>query len=146
MPAMIDLSKRHFSSDANTLGLTVIGTWLIDNDRNRPCLILIRRGEEGNDHTNPCYITVDQAYMWSTEENNPFLARGVREATHFAGVLRLSFDPSTIRQIVLLVENHLGDLLSIPPYHRVKGDVVGVAVIRDQDGNVIKEVEIRDDV
>jgi hypothetical protein len=118
---VLDLSKNHA---AHVRGdITVFLTWLKITDQWRPCMAMIRTGEERSEHTIPCIMTLDKAWIWSDVGSE---LEAMIMAIDFAKCLRLDFTKrSDVWRIMTLVNDYLGDLISMPPrpYH----DPVAVA-------------------
>ena len=143
MTAQLDLNKRHWTRTKGPI--TLIGTWIRDRfDRWQPCMVLIRTGDELSDHLWPCVITMDKAWVWDTVIGDE------REAGEtlagFLDPLRLPPNTSTIVGLFNLINDHLGDLLTIPPYPMEfrDGAVVAEATIVNHTTGQSREVEIRD--
>lgn len=143
MSRAIDLSLRYFT---HTHGdIFVIGSWVFMDGRNRPCLVLIRTGDEQSDHCIPCIVTVDKAWVWSEDVGDP--REAARMAWEFIQALRLDEnDQRNFIRIASIIHDHLGDLLTIPPYTPRLSDVVAELTVINQRTGKITEVEIRDDV
>lgn len=144
MTTTLDLSKRAWLKSHGDV--TAIGTWIVIEGRHRPCLVLIRTAEEMSDHTMPCVVTVDKAWIWSEDIGDPRLAAHM--AFGFAQALRLSeHDPHTIIRIAGIVHDHLGDLLHIPPYRPAdNANVVAELTVTDRNTGKSREAEIDIDV
>lgn len=138
----LDLSFTHFKKQHGDI--TVYGTWLFDGNGDRPCLVLMRTNEERHEAARPVVITVDNAWRWSEEHGEPEYASW--QAEQAGKSLRLTDDVRTVLRIVALVNKHLGDLLSIPPFPREKGRALGELTITDRSTGKAIEVEISDDV
>lgn len=137
MSHMLDLSRRAF--DFQRGNITVIGTWVqLDFRRWRPCLVLVRTGEELREDTWPCVVTVDQAWIWSEEIGDP--QRAAHQAMAFAQALRLGDTPQTVIRIASLIHDHLGDLLGIPPYQGPDDEPVAEVTITDRATGRTREV------
>lgn len=143
MTRAIDLSLRHFT---HTHGdIFVIGSWVVIDDRHRPCLILIRTGDEANDHCIPCIVTVDSAWIWSEDIGDP--RQAARQAFQMLQALRLNeHDARNAIRVHSIINDHLGDLLTIPPYTPRLSEVVAELVVTDNRTGKTREVEIRDNV
>lgn len=138
----LDLSLTHFKKQRGDL--TVYGTWLLDGEDDRPCLVLMRTNDERHAAATPFVITVDNAWRWSEEIGDPEYAS--YQAEQAGKHLRLTDDVRTVLRIVALVNKHLGDLLSIPPFPREKGRALGELTITNRSTGKAIEVEISDDV
>lgn len=149
----LDLDRHHFKRTVR--GITIIGTWLIDHDRNRPCMVLIREGEELKTQV-PCVVGLDEAYTfdipWRWEDYDDGVDyRGHPQqawatARLFAQQLRLDeHDAKTLSRIGDLIKDHLGDLISIPPYRSPdEGRVIGEAILTNRTTGTEREIEVKD--
>lgn len=141
-PIQLDLSLTHFKRPQGDL--TVYGTWLLDGESDRPCMVIMRTNEERHPDAIPVIITLDEAWKWSEEHGEPEYTSYQAE---LAGQnLRLTDDVRTVLRIVALVNAHLGDLLSIPPFPREKGNVLAELTVTNRSTGETTEVEIPDDV
>lgn len=144
--AILDLSHYAWKRDLN--GLTLIGTWIYRERRHRPCMVLIRSGEEMSDHTMPCVVTVDKAWIWSEEIGDA--AQAAQTAFAFASALRLDDTPETIYRLAALINDHLSDLLTIPPYSSPNSTlpsgahVIGHMSITDRQTGTTRDMELTD--
>lgn len=140
----LDLTVRAWTKD--TRGLTAIGTWIRIEGRFRPCMVLIRAGSEYSDRTVPCVITMDRAFVWYEDPaiGNPYEAALI--ACQFLEVLQAPVDQRNVRNLITVVNDLLGDLLSIPPYPEQQLDrpVVAEVVLTDNVTGRTVETEIRD--
>jgi hypothetical protein len=137
----IDLTKRAWT---RTIGeLTLIGTWLYQSEhmRWRPCLVLMRSGDEKSDHCIPCVVPLDNAWIWDERIGDPRTA--VRTVHEFLAMLRLTQDPRNNIRIASLIHDHLDDLIAIPPYPYGEGALLGELTMTDSNGRVV-ERELRD--
>lgn len=101
-------------------------------------MVLIPADREYDDRLIPCVITVDRAWIWSEEVGDP--AQAARTAFQFAHALGFNaFHGPTVARIAMFIADHLGDLLSIPPYDH--GDDETVAEITMTDPNTGKVTE-----
>lgn len=141
MNPALDLTRRHFTRHKGDI--TLIGTWVRTEDDWRPCLVLIRTGEELHDHTIPCVITVDKAWIWSEEVGD--IVAAAHMTAGFLDALRITPATRNIIRLRSLVHDHLGDLLTIPPYQPVDQVVVAEVTATGSDGRVI-EAEVLEDV
>jgi hypothetical protein len=146
MTASLDLTQRAWTREVGQL--TLIGTWLWEEEhqRWRPCMVLMRTGDERSDHFIPCVVTADKAWIWSEEIGDP--RQAARIAFQFAQALRLDeHSPRVMIGIASLIHDHLDDLLHIPPlaaFDTDQGEVVAEAIITDNRTGQTREVEIRD--
>ncbi|WP_421849938.1 hypothetical protein [Oricola sp.] len=168
----MELDLNHYAWRRVRGDITLIGTWLIDGERNRPCMVLIPTNGERHEATVPCIVPIDNAFVfdipWSHEQmdrdrrdaekqgmlanfdpathyrGHPYLAwKTVRE---FASMLRFSdHDIRTQKRIGELIKDHIGDLFHIPPYTAPdKGQVIGDLTVTDRASGATREIEIKD--
>jgi hypothetical protein len=145
---ILDLNHRHWSASKG--GLTAIGTWLkTEDDRWRPCMVIVRTVDDGHADAIPCVVTMDKAYLWSEAKGvgNP---RAVAQiVVNFLYALRLDpFDAKNHVRVITLVTDHLQDLLTIPPRPHelfvedmLRREPVAAMRITDQFGGQ-REVEV----
>ena len=145
MKTVLDLSRRAWVRALRDF--TIIGTWILADDRWRPCMVIMRTGDESSDHCIPCIVSVDSAWIWAPEIGDP--RRAARTAVQFAEALRLPTDQSTLIRLALLIEDHLDDLMHIPPYspdaanQAILPEVIAEVTIRGSDGSE-RAVELTD--
>ena len=143
MPTRLDLNHYHWRRDLREF--TLYGTWLIDDEQDRPCMVIIRRQEQTHDHTVPCIVPMDLAYAFDPIGGDPQMA--ARACLDFAQALRMDpNNPKTVLRIHALIDDHLGDLLSIPPYSRPDTDAEATAEITVTDKRTGKTSEVVKDV
>ncbi len=142
MTVALDLTRRHFH---RTLGdLTLIGSWVLNEDeRWRPCLAIIRTGDERCEHTVPCVVTLDKAWIWSQEVGD--MLQCADTVAGFLHCLRMNPTKRNIIRIASMVEDHLDDLLNIPPWEPIEREVLAEITITDEYGKQ-REVELTHDV
>ena len=151
--------------------ITLIGTWLVDGEGNRPCMVLIPTNGERHEATVPCIVTVDDAFVfdipWTHQQlqkamddakkqgmqnfdpskhyrGHPYIAwKTVRQ---FSAMLRLNaHDITTLRRIGELIKDHIGDLFHIPPYTAPdKAKVIADLTVTDRASGRTREFEIKD--
>ena len=146
MTLSLDLEHYHWRRDLGEF--TLIGTWLLDGKLNRPCMVIIRKGEFTHEATTPCIVPLDDAWLWEPKTGDP------KQAMHYTWgyceALRL--DPNNFKNIYRirsLIDDHLGDLLHIPPYSPPpdrKGNVIAEITVTDHRTGKTIEVERSDDV
>lgn len=142
MSDTLDLTRRAWIRVKGDI--TIIGSWLYEaeDSRYRPCMVLMRTGDERNAHLIPCIITVDKAWIW--EERVGDAREAARTTVQFIEALRVDHSLKSIRRLLGLIHDHLGDLLTIPPYQNQEPrPVIGELTMRRSDGGV-REVEMRD--
>jgi hypothetical protein len=147
MTAALDLSQRHFSREIGPV--TLIGTWVATDEGVVPCLAIIRRGEEFSEHTVPCVVTLNHAFVFakSAHEQYPHLAwQAVTMGRSFAQSLRLESDRHAPQQIIELIEDHIEHLFRIPPYtppELTSEEAVAEVTITDRNtGKRVREVMV----
>lgn len=140
---VIDLAQRAFTFSRK--GLTAIGTWIKIDGRWRPCMAIIRTGDELNPACRPCIVAADNAWIWDENIGDP--RRTAHVVVDFLKALRMDMNrPQDHIDLVLFVQDHLGDLLGIPPRPPQKGEVVAELTMTETDTGRVREVEVRDDV
>jgi hypothetical protein len=105
-------------------------------------MVLVRTGEELSGQTVPCIVPMDTALVWSEDIGDP--RRAARMAFGFAEALRLDAGKSTIIGIAKLINDLLGDLLSMPPYMPPPGEVLAEVTVTERQTGKSREVELRD--
>ena len=137
----LDLNKRHWTF--RKAGVTAIGTWLRMEGRFRPCMVLIPADREYDDRLMPCVVTQDRAWIWSEEVGDP--AQAAATAYQFAQVLGLSaHDRLTVMRLAMFIADHLGDLLSIPPYQQSDEQTVAEVTMTDVDSGKVIEAVVKE--
>lgn len=142
MRPVLDLSNREWVK--NHGDLTFIGTWIEIEGSHKACMVIIRTNEERHEATMPCVITADKAWVWSEDIGNP------RQAAHIAvgylDALRMERSPRNMIRIASLIHDHLGDLLSIPPYTTRETYVAAELTITNKNDGSVREVEVVENV
>jgi hypothetical protein len=131
MTASIDLSQRAFAYQRHEI--TGVGTWLLIDGDYHPCLALLRRGEEMSGATRPYIITLDKAWIWDERIGDG--AQTARQLLNICESLRLEPDERNIFRIYGFINDHLGDLISMPPFPpnvREAGTVIGEVTVTDR--------------
>ncbi|AAL49606.1 unknown [Sinorhizobium phage PBC5] len=137
----LDLNKRVWTF--RRLGVTAIGTWLRVEGRFRPCMVLIPADREYDDRLIPCVITIDRAWIWSEEVGDP--AQAAATAFQFATSLGLSaYDKRTVMRLAMFIADHLGDLLSIPPYQNSDEETVAEVTMIDALTGKVTEAVVKE--
>jgi hypothetical protein len=140
----LDLAQRHFTKVKN--GLAFIGTWITMPypEGVKPCLVIIRNGEEKHEATMPCVITSDKAHVWSiTGMGDP--REAARQASTFCEALRINTDLKSVIQLHMMIDDLLGDLLHIPPFPPKRdAPVIAEVTMTNQQTGEVKEVELKD--
>lgn len=134
MKPALDLTQFH---DRQQHGdITVYSTWFGDNLR--PCLALIptyrRTGFK------PAVILVDDAHLWSVDTGSPFYVQ--QQTPRIAQALGFEPTPALCARIANLIDDHLSDLLRIPP-KPAERVVVADAILTNQDGKQ-RHFEVKD--
>lgn len=140
--AHIDLAQRAFVH--RRAEIVAIGTWLHVDGQVRPCMALIRHGEEWSDLTRPFIVTGDTAWRW--DETIGDAAFSARQCFIACQCLRLTPDQRNIFKIATLVHDLLGDLISIPPFppSGAPKTVVAEVTITNRHTGETREVELTD--
>lgn len=104
-----------------------------------------RTADEGKDVLWPCVIVLEDAWKWTEEVGDP--GHCARTSMRFCEMLRLNHhDPRVAIQLTMLIQDHLGDLCSIPPYQAHDTEAVADIVMHDRHTGAITEVEVREHV
>ena len=137
----VDLNKRHFAYDIGDV--RIYGSWC--GPEKRPCLALVPRFEIIGKSTKPFVIPVDHTYLWwdKTADFEHIITQSMK-ACECLGLD--ANNPKNVVRLSLLIQDHLGDLLAIPPMQSEKSDQLVLAdlVVTDEHGKQ-KHAEIRDD-
>ncbi|MBS4051284.1 MAG: hypothetical protein KGZ69_08775 [Methylomonas sp.] len=137
----LDLNKYHF---VRTIGdVRIYGAWC--GPDKRPCLALLSRFQIIGKRTIPFVVHIDNAYLWSDEHADP--AHIVEQSAKACECLGLDVrNPRNVVKISFLIQDHIGDLLAIPPMRSEKSEqrVLADLVMTDEHGKQ-KHAEIRDD-
>ncbi|MRX32817.1 hypothetical protein [Aminobacter sp. MDW-2] len=139
----LDLTKRHWTATRGEL--MAIGSWIRLDDRWRPCMAIIRTGDDGSERAIPCVVTIDKAWIWSEEIGDS--REAARSMVGFLEALRLN--PQNFRnhhRVFSLIADHLGDLLKMPPYQADRSTPILDVTIQERETGRIREVEISEDV
>ncbi|MCA1490107.1 hypothetical protein I6F11_04135 [Ensifer sp. NBAIM29] len=137
----LDLGKRHWTF--RRLGVTAIGTWIRVEGRFRPCMVLIPADREYDDRLIPCVVTIDRAWIWSEEVGDP--AQAAATAIQFANALGLNaHDRLTVMRLAMFIADHLGDLLSIPPYQNSDEQTVAEVTMTNLDTGKVTEAVVKE--
>lgn len=113
----LDLSHRAWTHVRGEVAF--IGTWLKGADGHRPCMVLIRSGEEFSELTVPCIVRLDTAWIWSEEIGDP--REAARVAYEFCRYLRLGDHPQKVRWLATKIVDLVGDLIAMKPYEPPAG-------------------------
>lgn len=144
MTKILDLTRRAWTRTKGPI--TLIGTWIRNgDDRWRPCMVLIRTGDELSEHLWPCVITMDKAWIWDTQIGDQ--KQAAETLAGFLDPLRLSPNNGAIISLYNLIHDHLSDLLTIPPFpdeYRREAGIVAEAVIINHTTGKTTETELRD--
>lgn len=116
----LDLRRTHFTHPRGDV--TVYGTWLLTN--RRPCLVLLPSFTRiDSDYLVPCIIPMDQAYKWDEHTGDP--AHCAQMTWWFAQALGIdAHNPSNMIRLTSIIREHLGDLLTMPPFPESQTEIV----------------------
>jgi|GEM_PF-1358200 len=140
----LDLNYYAWASHQGTL--TLIGTWLLSDEKKQPCMVIIRRDEETNPYTVPCIIPLERAWIWDEKTGDA----GQRTFAAFEFCERLRIEPTqrNLVKLMIAVNHRLEDLIKMPPFPRGAfvddGEVIGEGVIINRDTGQAREFELRD--
>ncbi len=143
---MTSLNLNHYHFKRTIAGITIIGTWIHDEAKSHSCLVLIREGDELNAAMVPCVVAEADAYVFCGIQGIGEPERAIPTAAKFAQMMRMSVDKPTVYKIIKTIEDHIGDLVSIPPFSPPFADakVIADVVITNTSTGETKEVELRD--
>ncbi|MBJ6722426.1 hypothetical protein I2750_19690 [Bacillus sp. PR5] len=137
---VLDLSTRAFYYVRGDI--TLIGTWLRVDGQFRPCMVLIRTGEEKNEYTVPCLIPLERAWIWNEMFGDP--RQAARTVAGFIDALRLTPGRFNAVRLLSLIHDHLGDLVTMPPLPPLEQSVVAEFLVTDNTTGKTREVEVKD--
>lgn len=139
---VMDLARQHFAYDHGEV--MVIGTWFRNDEQWRPCLALVRPDDLGKEGCEPCIVLVDRAFIWEPETGDA--AQVAQSCYRFAKSLRLNYDdPKVLTRLAMLVGDHLGDLLAIPPLTLDRRPAAIASLTDPESGELITEIDVDDD-
>lgn len=141
MTASIHLAHRHWTRERGAV--TAIGTWLHEDGRQRPCMVLIPSGSEGNDHLDPCVIPLEGVWRWSEDIGDPRYT--ARQTVEFARKLGLAEEKRALIRLGMFIHDCLDDLLTMPVQGPINARVVAEVTITDENGKT-REVELTEHV
>lgn len=145
MAISFDLARRHWTAVRGPL--TFIGSWIHLDGRWRPAMFIIPTNGERDEHTHPCVVTMDSAWIWSEEVGDP--REAARQTFAFCQQLRINTNNrSDVWRLTGHIIDLLQDLLTIPPYvaDDVQGEVIGEITMTNRATGKVTEAEMRDDV
>lgn len=137
MQPPLDLAHHHFKQAHGDI--TVYGTWFRFREEGwRQVLVLMPTDETMFDCVAPYLIPLDHAYLWTVEHGDP--EHAARGAYNCAEGLAMKPTPLTLSRIVSIVQDHIGDLLAIPPRPVFEPGVVGYAHMHQGGRREIREI------
>jgi hypothetical protein len=106
-------------------------------------MAIVRAGDRPEQMV-PCVVTMDRAWIWSEEVGDP---RQAAQMTHaFVQALRMADNIKNVIALHLLIQDHLGDLLSIPPRPTLVGEAIAEVTVTERQSGKSHEVELTADV
>jgi hypothetical protein len=133
----LDLTRYHWRHEHGDL--TVYGTWWLGLDSGpRPCLVLIPTHKQHWEKAIPCVVMMDDAWRWSEKIGDP--ADAARQAFMFARALGLDINNvQNVFRVRSIINDHLGDLLGIPPMPNSMREmvVIGEVKVTDREGGTV---------
>lgn len=138
---LIDLDFKHATYVRGDI--TVILTWTLNNRRG--CMVLVPSFITRSQRIVPCIVRLEDAWRWDERiGDGAFCAEMCVE---FAPALGLSaFNTAHLRRIAGLINNHIGDLLAIPPMPESEMEVLADVLLTDTSTGKSIEREIIDHV
>lgn len=143
MSVMVDLTLRHFAKSRGEI--TGVGTWLKIDEQWRPAMVLLRAGHELNRDFTPYLITMDKAWIWDSTHGDG--RQCAAQCFKIAQALRLDVDdPRVIFRIRSFIDDHLHDLLTIPPLppKARPGKVIAEVTVTNRTTGATREIELTD--
>lgn len=137
----LDLTKHHFQQQHGDL--TLFGAWA--GDEKEPCLVLLPTYSHGKKRT-PLCVLQSTAFRWNPDDRDVDATTSAQQTMLFAAAN--GFDCGnqiTLMRITSLIHDHLGDLLSIPPYYGER-EVVADMIITDNATGKVTHKEVSDHV
>lgn len=122
---LTEISWSHQHGD-----VTMIGTWFDNGEALRPCIAIVP-SYRSRDGFKPAVILVDDAWRWSAEFGQPGYV--AVEAPKIVYSLGFDVTPQQCARIANLIQDHMSDLLNIPP-KPVERRVVADAIRTDENG------------
>jgi hypothetical protein len=103
----IDLSRHQFKRELH--GLAIFGTWVWHEDQqtHEPCLVVINAVYPRA--FKPVVVALSAAYLYN---DATYMAQRARQ---FVQLLGLHDSMVTAHKVALLIEDHLQDLITMPP-------------------------------
>lgn len=145
--AFIDITRYHFKRDVGDLA--VIGTWakLADGQRRR-CLVLMMKWAYGTDDLRVATVYDDvDLPNWAVDSRmHGNMEWAVHQAADICETLGITLTPPNINRVIDAVQNHLPDLIMMPPAPPAPSMVIGDIQMRERDSGRVIESEIRVDV
>lgn len=135
----IDLTRHHFMRPVGDL--VIFGTWLYNEDQedHEPALVIVPRYRRQG--FRPCCVALSSAWKYNPEHNGPaYLARA---AQLFVQNLGMEDTMSNAFKVAEAVQNHLSDLVSMPPNPTSSVVVADAQVILD---GVRQHIELMDHI
>ena len=128
----LDLTQRAWMQQHGDL--TVYGSWF--GPKLRPCIAILpsykrRRGYH------PVVVLIDDAWQWEPRTGSPLYVQTV--VPEMAQALGMEPTPALCARIANLINDHLGDLLTMPP-KPAERIAVADAIVTDQDGRETHKV------
>lgn len=134
----IDLTRHHFKKDRGDLSM--FGTWLWNDDQeaHEPALVIVNRYNPRA--FKPCVVALSAAYKYNDAR---YMAR---IASAFTSLLGLQDGLVTAHKLALFIEDHLNDLLLMPP-NPTTTIVVADAIIdsgrRKMSAEIVEHVSLK---
>lgn len=135
----LDLTQAHFERICGDI--TVFGTWF--GAKRVPALVLLPTARVGHDRVTPCVVPLQSSWLWARETGDP--RHCARVSALFAESLGFNaHNAFMLMRITSLIQDHLGDLLTIPPKPS-QTYVAADAILTDENGKE-RHAEILDHV
>lgn len=142
MTVALDLNKCHARREIGDM--TLFMTWLRREHDWHPCLVILPAALVGKAGATPCVVPLDNAWRWSPDIGDG--AHCARTAFEFCEALRLNpYEPRNLVKVAVMIQDHIGDLLRIPPRPQER-NVVAEAFLTDRETGKVGYQEVTEDV
>jgi len=144
--AKLALDLNQYAWRTHQGALTLIGTWLLSDEKKQPCMAIIRRGEEKSPYNIPCIIPLNRAWVWDEKAGDA----AQRTFAAFEILTRLRIEPTgrNLIKLMMAVNHRLEDLIKMPPFPHGEfvpvEEVIGEGMIINHDSGMAHEFELRD--
>lgn len=138
----LDLTRYHARYEHGDLHVYLAWWTGAEDEPPRPCIVLLPIRRQSWEKAKPAVVLLEQAWLWS-DIGDP--AYAVRCAFAFCKGLGLDEkNPSNVIRVRSLINEHLGDLLAMPPMPMEMRRVqhMGDMTIVERETGVKREIEV----